>query len=62
VIEGRVGREKKGKNIQIPLSIFLLFFESLEQILAGMKLPPANNLNAGPCWLRERTIVWIAVR
>ena len=23
------------------------------------KLPPANKLNAGPCWLRELTIVWI---
>ena len=55
---------KKRQQHQLLFSILLLFYEGLTDSggrpVCG-KLPPANKLNAGPCWLREQTIVWIVV-
>lgn len=63
VTKGRLGGKKKVKNNQVLFSIFLFFSEA--QILVDSqyvgKLLPANKLNAGPCWLRKLTIVWIVV-
>lgn len=58
--EGRIG--EKGKNSKLLSSIFLIFCKALTYSggwpVCG-HLPTANKLNAGPCWLRELTIVWI---